>query len=66
MEIHASERVTNKCTKRIWLHEYQDLIKEYKENLGTYNKFTETSFLHCVADHITNEVKPDGTYLFRK
>uniref|UniRef100_A0A8C0Q597 Uncharacterized protein n=3 Tax=Canis lupus TaxID=9612 RepID=A0A8C0Q597_CANLF len=27
----------------------------YKENLGTYNKFTETSFLHCVADHITNE-----------
>ncbi|CAD7691063.1 unnamed protein product [Nyctereutes procyonoides] len=35
----------------------------YKENLGTYNKFTETSFLHCVADHTTNKVKPDGTYL---
>ncbi|XP_045639599.1 mitochondrial import inner membrane translocase subunit Tim9-like [Ursus americanus] len=34
-----------------------DQIKQYKEILGAYDKFTETSFLDCVTDHTTKKVQ---------
>ncbi|XP_034519474.1 mitochondrial import inner membrane translocase subunit Tim9-like [Ailuropoda melanoleuca] len=33
-----------------------DQIKQYKEILGAYNKFTEASFLDCVTDHMTRRI----------
>ncbi|XP_045882535.1 mitochondrial import inner membrane translocase subunit Tim9-like [Meles meles] len=36
-----------------------DQIKQYKEILGAYKRFTETSFLDYVTDHTTKEVKPE-------
>uniref|UniRef100_A0A670K351 Mitochondrial import inner membrane translocase subunit n=1 Tax=Podarcis muralis TaxID=64176 RepID=A0A670K351_PODMU len=38
-----------------------DQIKQFKEFLGTYNKWTETCFLDCVKD-FTSEVKPEEEY----
>ncbi|XP_014445784.1 mitochondrial import inner membrane translocase subunit Tim9-like isoform X2 [Tupaia chinensis] len=36
-----------------------DQIKQFKEFLGIYNKFTETCSLDCVKDFTTREVKPE-------
>ncbi|XP_029777060.1 mitochondrial import inner membrane translocase subunit Tim9-like [Suricata suricatta] len=36
-------------------------IKQFKEFLGTYNKFPETCFLDSVKDLTTREIKPEET-----
>uniref|UniRef100_A0A2K6ETC1 Mitochondrial import inner membrane translocase subunit n=1 Tax=Propithecus coquereli TaxID=379532 RepID=A0A2K6ETC1_PROCO len=38
-----------------------DQTKQFKEFLGTFNKFAETCFLDCVKDFTTREVKPEKT-----
>ncbi|XP_025769976.1 mitochondrial import inner membrane translocase subunit Tim9-like [Puma concolor] len=65
-ETHTSEKVTDKHTKRICTqYKYQiqefDQIKQFKEFLGTYNKFPATCFLGCVKDPTTRGIKPEET-----
>ncbi|XP_058549335.1 mitochondrial import inner membrane translocase subunit Tim9-like [Neofelis nebulosa] len=38
-----------------------DQIKQFKEFLGTYNKFPATCFLGCVKDPTTRGIKPEET-----
>uniref|UniRef100_A0A8C8XS93 Uncharacterized protein n=1 Tax=Panthera leo TaxID=9689 RepID=A0A8C8XS93_PANLE len=38
-----------------------DQIKQFKEFLGTYNKFPATCFLGCVKDPTTRGIKPEQT-----
>ncbi|NXT47571.1 TIM9 translocase, partial [Pluvianellus socialis] len=36
-----------------------DQIKNFKEFLRTYNKFTETCFLDCIKELTSKEFKPE-------